>query len=124
MLIFAVYTRCSDAGNWHFSGRKWIDPADPDGRIKLELHHNNLCLLYPAFAAACSCDRFIEAVPVASVKCQYQGQRHGRAAAKWEILPSFDNAAPGRIEDGGVLLAAWWSEADRGDSPSAFEAEA
>ncbi len=52
----------SDAGNWLFCGRKWIDPADPDGRTKLDLHHDNLCILFPAFAAACSRDRLIEAV--------------------------------------------------------------
>ena len=74
-----LLNRCrSDAGNWLFSGRKWIDPADPDGRTKLELHHNNLCLLYPAFAAACSCDRLIEAV--AAVIDRWS--RHGRADAE------------------------------------------
>jgi hypothetical protein len=79
MLIFAFLHRCrSDAGNWLFSGRNWIDPADPDGRTKLELHHNNLCLLYPAFAAACSCDRLIEAV--AAVIDRWS--RHGRADAE------------------------------------------
>ncbi len=62
MLILKLFIQCSDAGNWLFCGRKWIDPADPDGRTKLELHHNNLCLLYPAFAAVCSCDSLIEAV--------------------------------------------------------------
>ena len=77
MLIFALVNHSSDAGNWLFGGRKWIDPADPDGRTKLELHHNNLCLLYPAFAAACPCDRFIESV--AAVIDRWS--RHGSAAA-------------------------------------------
>ncbi len=77
MLISDVRDESSDAGNWLFSGRKWIDPSDPDGRTKLDLHHNNLRLLYPAFAAACSCDRLIEAV--ASVIERWS--RHGGAAA-------------------------------------------
>jgi hypothetical protein len=59
---FPLVTFCSDAGNWLFCGRKWIDPADPDGRTLLELHHHNLSILFPAFAAACSRDRFIDAV--------------------------------------------------------------
>jgi hypothetical protein len=62
MLISALFHDCSDAGNWLFTGRRWINPSDQDGRTKLDLHHNNLCLLYPAFAAACSCDRLIDAV--------------------------------------------------------------
>ncbi len=28
----------------------------------LDLHHHNLCILFPAFAAACTHDRFIDAV--------------------------------------------------------------
>jgi hypothetical protein len=54
--------RCSDAGDWLFCGRRWIDPADPDGRTKLDIHYHNLCALYPSFAAACSHDRFLSAV--------------------------------------------------------------
>jgi hypothetical protein len=54
--------QCSDAGNRHFRGRKWIDPADPDGRTKLEFHHQNLSILFPAFASACPQERFIAAV--------------------------------------------------------------
>jgi hypothetical protein len=53
---------CSDAGNWLFSGRTWIDPADPDGRAKLDLHYDNLSILFPAFTASCSLDRLIDAV--------------------------------------------------------------
>jgi hypothetical protein len=60
LLKFLV--ECSDAGNWLFCGRRWMDPADPDGRITLDLHYHNLCALFPAFAAACSNDRFIGAV--------------------------------------------------------------
>jgi hypothetical protein len=53
---------CSDAGDLLFCGRKWIDPADPEGRTKLDLHHFNLCALFPEFAAACPHDRFIAAI--------------------------------------------------------------
>jgi hypothetical protein len=66
----------SDAGNWLFSGRKWINPADPDGRTKLDLHYDNLCLLFPAFAAACSRDQLIEAVSAVIERWS----RHGAAA--------------------------------------------
>ena len=53
---------CSDAGDLLFCGRKWIDPADPDGRTKLDLHHYNLCALFPAFAAACPRAQFLSTV--------------------------------------------------------------
>ena len=67
----------SDAGSWLFCGRKWIDPADPDGRDKLDLHHFNLCALFPPFAAACPRDRFIDAMPP-SVEA-HEGRRRRRA---------------------------------------------
>ena len=59
-----IDTACpySDAGSWLFCGRKWIDPADPDGRDKLDIHHFNLCVLFPPFAAACPHDRFVDAI--------------------------------------------------------------
>ena len=50
------------AGNWLFSGRRWLDPADQDGITKLRLNYHNLCNLFPAFAAACPASRFIAAV--------------------------------------------------------------
>jgi hypothetical protein len=53
---------CSDAGNWLFCGRRWINPADPDGRAKLDLHYDNLSILFPAFTTSCSLDRLIDAV--------------------------------------------------------------
>jgi hypothetical protein len=79
-----TFDQCSDAGNWFFSGRKWINPADPDGHTKLELHHNNLCLLYPAFAAACTCNRFVEAVR----------QQASTDVQAMEVLPQADRTAP------------------------------
>jgi hypothetical protein len=93
---------CSDAGNWLFSGRKWIDPADPDGRTMLELHHHNLSILFPAFTAACSLDRLIDAL--ATVIDSWS--RHtdaateaGRCSSVVEIAPSLtatdsDTASP------------------------------
>jgi hypothetical protein len=56
----------SDAGSWFFRGRKWIDPAIPDGRAKLDLHHFNLCTLFPPFAEACPHARFIDAIATAA----------------------------------------------------------
>ena len=76
---FPLVTFCSDAGNWLFCGRKWIDPADPDGRTKLELHHHNLSILFPAITAACSRDRFIDAV--AAVIESWSRQTAAAAAA-------------------------------------------
>ena len=61
MIIIVTFLN-SDAGDLLFCGRKWIDPADPDGRTKLDLHHFNLCALFPAFAAACPHTRFIAAI--------------------------------------------------------------
>ncbi len=52
---------CSDAGNRLFCGREWIDPVDPDGRTLLEIHYQNLSILFSAFAAACARERFIDA---------------------------------------------------------------
>ncbi len=77
MMTLVLLNNCSDAGNWLFSGRKWIDPTNPDGRTKLNIHHHNLCLLYPAFAAACSCDRLIAAVSAVIERWS----RNGSAAA-------------------------------------------
>ena len=56
----------SEAGSWFFCGRKWIDPTDPDGRDKLDIHHFNLCVLFPAFAEACPRARFIDAIAAVS----------------------------------------------------------
>ena len=93
LCIEQVRGRCSDAGNWLFCGRKWIDPADPDGRAKLELHHHNLSVLFPAFASACPLERFIAAV--AGVIDRWS--RHSIAAAGREGGPSVDNMVPGRV---------------------------
>jgi hypothetical protein len=76
--FYHARNRSSDAGDWLFSGRKWIDPSDPDGRTKLDLHHHNLCLLYPAFAAACSCDELVAAVAAVIERWS----RHGRRSAE------------------------------------------
>ncbi len=89
----------SDAGNWLFSGRKWIDPADPDGRAMLDLHHHNLSLLFPAFAAACSRDRLADAV--------------ADVIARWSHRPRA--ATPGECE----LEPAWADSPHRRDASDA-----
>ena len=90
--------RCSDAGNWLFCGRKWIDPADPDGRAKLDLHHYNLSVLFPGFASACSLDRFIDAV--AAVIDSWS--RHAAATDFEESSPSADFGSDDAAESGGL----------------------
>jgi hypothetical protein len=81
---------CSDAGNWLFCGRKWIDPADPDGRTKLELHHHNLSILFPAFTSACSLDCFIDAVTAVTDSWS----RHTEAAAEGGRCSSVVDISP------------------------------
>jgi hypothetical protein len=48
------------AGTWLFAGRRWLNPDDPDDRSALLVNYDNLCLLFPAFAAACPVERFLE----------------------------------------------------------------
>ena len=48
------------AGTWLFADRSWLDPADIDDHTALEVNYDNLCLLFPTFAAACRLDRFLE----------------------------------------------------------------
>ena len=50
------------AGNWLFSGHRWLDPSDQDSLTKLQREYSTLCSLCPAFAAACPASRFIAAV--------------------------------------------------------------
>ncbi len=92
--------QCSDAGNWLFCGRKWIDPADPDGRAKLDLHHYNLSVLFPGFASACSLDRFIDAV--AAVINSWSN--HAAATNFEESSPSADFGPEHAVESSGRML--------------------
>ena len=51
----------SVAGSWLFSGRRWLDPSDPEDRTMLDLHYDNLCTLVPQFCR-CSRERFLSAI--------------------------------------------------------------
>jgi hypothetical protein len=100
----------SDAGNWLFCGRKWIDPADPDGLIKLDIHYHNLCTLFPAFPAACSHSRFIGAV--AAVIDSWSP--HAAAAHEEAGLgpPAADFAPKDTADDSGLVQPAQSSNVD------------
>jgi len=51
--------RCSVTGNWLFSNRRWLCPADPSDRCLLEANYDKLCSLHPEFSA-CSKEDFLE----------------------------------------------------------------
>eukprot|EP00291_Cryptomonas_curvata_P023007 CAMPEP_0172170972 /NCGR_PEP_ID=MMETSP1050-20130122/11626_1 /TAXON_ID=233186 /ORGANISM="Cryptomonas curvata, Strain CCAP979/52" /LENGTH=428 /DNA_ID=CAMNT_0012842337 /DNA_START=180 /DNA_END=1462 /DNA_ORIENTATION=- len=46
------------AGNWLFSNRRWLSPANPSERSLLENNYDTLCHLHPEFGA-CSKDDFL-----------------------------------------------------------------
>ena len=105
-----------DAGDWLFCGRKWIDPADPDGRTKLDLHHHNLSILFPAFASACPRERFLAAV--AGV-IERWSQHPSAATAAETDLPVADVVPERTAGD------ATWSPTEAGSdsAPCASEAD-
>jgi hypothetical protein len=43
--------RPSSAGNWIFSNRRWLNPANPYDRARLDASYDALCAAFPAFAA-------------------------------------------------------------------------
>jgi hypothetical protein len=111
---------CSDAGHWLFSGRKWIDPADLDGRTMLDLHYHNLSILFPAFAAACSRDRLVDAV--AGIIDRWS--HHSSAATAGDGDPAIADSTHG----GPAKYDVWptmaiWPEASSDGTPSSSEAD-
>ncbi len=105
----------SDAGNWLFCGRRWIDPSDPDGRIKLDLHYHNLCALFPAFATDCSHDRFIGAVSAVIDSWS----RHAEAESD---PPSVDPTREEVVDDGRLRLLAQTAQAGDGERSTVVSA--
>ena len=114
--MFLLVISCSDAGNWLFRGRRWIDPADPDGRTMLELHHHNLSILFPSFTAACSLDRFIDVVAAVVDSWSRQADIAAEGRRCWPVVDvassrtaiDSDSASPSEVfatvRHGGCLL--------------------
>jgi hypothetical protein len=98
----------SDAGNWVHCGRKWIDPADPDGRTKLDLHHFNLCFLFPAFAQACPHARFVAAI-AAVAESWSRPMKDIANAARCRTIADFAPPPPPSL-DPSTEAGAWASD--------------
>ena len=105
---------CSSAGNWLFRGRKWIDPADPDGRTMLQIHHHNLSILFPAATAACSLGRFIDAV--AAVAGAWSGQSEAALPSLVHVPPPSPTAtgSDAASPPSEARAAARWAGLDSG----------
>ncbi len=122
-MLTSLQQSYSDAGNWLFCGRKWIDPADPDGRAKLDLHYHNLSILFPAFTSACSLDRLVDAV---AAVIDSWSRHDGARSSPVDISPSppspTDSASPPEVRHCGAAPPSagpdrGFEDSDRGGWP-------
>lgn len=49
----------STAGHWVFSGRRWLDPEDPEDRSRLQARYLDLCAKFPTIDPTCDADRLL-----------------------------------------------------------------
>jgi uncharacterized membrane protein YgcG len=121
----------SVAGNWLFSGRCWIDPSDPEGFTKLDLHYHNLRTLFPDLTIACPPDRFVGAVAAVGRSWAYHAAAHAAGIADSTSIADFAPLSPlRRVADAGgpplsvaTVCRLWYAEADCGPEPVEAECQ-
>ena len=68
----------STAGNWVFSGRRWLNPETAGDRAMVMARHLDLCAEFPAYAAACDPDHPL--ATLARFRASWAGRLESAAA--------------------------------------------
>jgi hypothetical protein len=95
-----VSPRPSSAGNWIFGNRRWLNPANPYDRARLDAGYDALCAAFPAFAA---CPRAHFLACIAGVASTHHRPLQGIAtgldcprelAGPWRAYPDPSESTP------------------------------
>jgi hypothetical protein len=94
----------SIAGNWLFSGRRWLDPEDSEDRIILDLKYENLLLMFPAFG---NCPKAHFFRSISAIRTSWSRRINFQADQVGTILPerSTDGMIP--VVDAGRVRAVF-----------------